>query len=283
MIAVTGATGHLGQLVIQNLLKKTPPSEVVALVRNPAKAEGLKKIGVSIRQADYDQTEGWDAALAGVKKLLLISSSEVGKRDTQHKVVLRAAKDAKVEHIAYTSLLKADTSSLLLAKEHLATEKAIKESGIPSTILRNSWYLENHTGNLASALQNGVIHGSAQDGKFSSATREDFALAAVAVLTGSGHTEKIYELAGDSSYTLNDLAAEVSKQTNKTVIYQDHSFEEHKKLLVSFGLPEFFAGVLANSDVGAAKGDLYSDSKDLANLIGRPTTSLADAIKKALR
>lgn len=282
MIAITGATGKLGQLVIQNLLKKTPASGIVAIVRNPAKAEDLKKLGVNIRQANYDQADSWASALSGVKKLLLISSSEVGKREAQHNTVIRAATEARVEHLAYTSILKADTSTLALAQEHLATEKAIKESGIPFTFLRNGWYLENHTETLAAAIENGALHGAAKDGRFSSASREDYALAAVAVLAGSRHTHKIYELAGDTSFSLKDLATEVSKQFHKSVTYQDHSLEDYKKLLISFGLPEPFADVLADADVGASKGGLHSESKDLKNLIGRPTTPLADAVKKAL-
>jgi NAD(P)H dehydrogenase (quinone) len=281
MIAVTGASGKLGQLTVQSLLKKVPASEVVALVRNPSKAENLKQLGVMVRRADYNEPESWGPALAGVKKLFLISSNELGKRHDQHVTVIRAAQKASIAHLVYSSILRADTSKLFLAKEHLATEISIRESNIPFTFLRNSWYLENHTENLAPALQYGAIHGAAKNGKFSSATREDYALAAVKVLTTEGHVGKIYELAGDYSFTLSELAEAVSKKANKPVVYQDHSFEEFKNILVQAGLPDAVASMLADSDVGASKGELYSDAMDLSKLMGRPTTRLAEAIEKA--
>jgi len=283
MIAVTGASGKLGQLTIESLLKKVPTSELVALVRNPAKAENLKQLGVTVRRADYNEPESWGPALAGVKKLFLISSNELGKRHEQHVTVIRAAQKANVSHLVYSSILRADTSTLFLAKEHLATEISIRESKVPFTFLRNSWYLENHTENLAPALQYGAIHGAAKNGKFSSATRADYALAAANVLTSEGHVGKIYELAGDHSFTLAELAEAVSKKANKPVVYQDRSFEEFKNILVQVGLPDAVASMLADSDVGASKGELYSDAKDLSKLIGRPTTKLAEAIEKALK
>ncbi|MBX3041584.1 MAG: SDR family oxidoreductase [Bdellovibrionaceae bacterium] len=283
MIAVTGASGKLGHWVIQHLLKKVPASQIVAIVRNPAKAEDLKKLGVSVRKGDYDQADSWSQALEGISRLLLISSSEVGKRHTQHETVIQAAKKAQVRHIAYTSILKADVSSLILAKEHLATEQSLRQSGIPFTLLRNGWYLENHTENLAPALEYGAIHGAAKDGKFSSASRSDFAQAAATVLTSEGHENKVYELAGDTSFTLSELADAVSKKANKSVSYQDHSFEDFKKILMQVGLPEGFAAILADSDVGASKGELHSDSKDLSKLINRPTTPLAEALQAAIK
>lgn len=283
MIAVTGASGKLGQLTIQSLLKKVPAADVVALVRNPAKAESLKQLGVTVRQADYNEPESWAKALTGVKKLLLISSNEIGKRHEQHQTVIREAQKANIAHLVYTSILRADTSTLFLAKEHLATEISIRESKIPFTFLRNSWYLENHTENLGAALQYGAIHGAAKNGKFSSASRADYALAAANVLTSDGHAGKIYELTGDNSFTLPELAEAVSKKANKPVVYQDHSFEEFKNILVQVGLPDAIAGMLADSDVGASKGELYSDVKDLSKLIGRPTTTLAEAIAYALK
>jgi NAD(P)H dehydrogenase (quinone) len=281
MIAVTGASGKLGQLTVQSLLKKVPASEVVALVRNPSKAENLKQLGVMVRRADYNEPESWGPALAGVKKLFLISSNELGKRHDQHVTVIRAAQKASIAHLVYSSILRADTSKLFLAKEHLATEISIRESNIPFTFLRNSWYLENHTENLAPALQYGAIHGAAASGKFSSAARADYALAAATVLTSEGHIGKIYELAGDHPFTLAELAEAVSKKASKPVVYQDHSFEEFKNILVQAGLPDAVASMLADSDVGASKGELYSDAMDLSKLMGRPTTRLAEAIEKA--
>lgn len=283
MIAVTGASGHLGHLVIKSLLKKTSASNIIAIVRNPSKAEDLKKLGVTIRKADYDQADNWESALEGVKKLLLISSSEVGKRTAQHTTVLNAARKVGLQQIAYTSILRADSSKLILAQEHLATEKLIRESGILFTILRNGWYLENHTENLAPALEHGAIHGAAKNGKFSSAARADYAEAAAIVLTSEGHTNKIYELAGDASFTLADLASVVSKKAGRPVAYRDDSFNDYKNFLVKVGVPDGFATVLADSDLGASKSELYSDSKDLSRLIGHPTTSLDEAVNQAIK
>lgn len=282
MIGVTGATGNLGKLVIKHLLEKTSGSNIVAFARNPEKAEDLKKLGIQVRNADYNKAETWKRALQGVDRLLLISSNEIGNRETQHEAVIEAAKEAGVPFIVYTSILRADFSSLGLSQEHLSTEKMIKKSGLSYTILRNGWYLENHTEHLTAALQFGVIQGAAKEGIFSSATRDDYALAAAIVLTVSGHENKTYELVGDKSFTLRGLASEVSRLSGKGVVYQDLSFEEFKNILVGVGIPEGFANVLSDSDVGASKGDLYSESKDLTNLIGRPTTTLEDAIRKAL-
>lgn len=282
MIAVTGASGKLGQLVIENLVKLTPPSKIIALVRDPGKAQALAQRGVQVRKADYEQAEPWPAALQGVEKLLLISSSEVGRREAQHRQVISAAKKAGVQHLAYTSILRADTSPLMLAQEHLATEEFIRESGLAFTLLRNGWYLENHTENLGPALQYGVINAAAQNGRFSSASRADFAEAAAKVLVGSGHANKIYELAGDQAFTLSELAAEVSGQSGKSIRYQSHSFEDYKNMLIGFGLPAGFAEILADSDRGAATGALESHSRDLHQLIGRATTSLSEAVHQAL-
>lgn len=283
MIAITGASGHLGQLVIQELLKMGPASQIVALVRNPTKAQNLRQLGVDVRTADYNNPQSLESALKGIKKLLLISSSEIGQRERQHLAVLSAAQTAGVPFVAYTSILKADTSILGLATEHLATEKTIKSSGLAFTLLRNGWYLENHSENLASALQHGVIFGAAKSGRFSSASRADYAAAAAVVLMSDAHNGKTYELAGDQSFTLQDLATEVSRLSGKAVTYQDLSFADYKKALLGFGLPEGFAHLLADSDVGAAAGHLESHSRDLTQLIGRPTTTLNTALTKALK
>ncbi len=282
MIVVTGASGKLGHHVIQGLLKILKPSEIVAAVRNPSKVTDLKALGVQVREADYEKSETLRSTLAGAQKVLLISSNDLGKRAIQHQAVINAAKSAGVSLLAYTSVLRANSSGLGLAKEHLDTERAILASGLPYVFLRNGWYLENHTENLASALQHGVIMGAAGKGRFASASREDYALAAVAVLTSSGQENKTYELAGDSSFTLADLAEEVSKRSGKKVVYKDMPAADYEKALVSFGLPPAMAHLLADSDTGASKGDLDSNSHDLSKLIGRATTSLAQAVQKAL-
>lgn len=283
MILVTGASGQLGQLVIESLLKKIPAQQIVATVRNPAKAENLKALGIQVRQADYNQPESWPKALEGVKKLLLISGSEIGARIQQHKVVIEAAiKYGKLDLLAYTSILHADKSPMILAQEHIATEKMIQESGIPYSILRNGWYTENYTGSVKSAVEHGAVFGAAEDGKIASASRQDYADAAAKVLTIE-HPQKIYELAGDSSYSLKDLAAEISKQTGKQIVYNNLSEQDYKGLLIKVGLPEGFAGVLAQSDASAAKGSLYDENHQLSHLIGRATTPMATTLAQSLK
>lgn len=282
MIAITGATGQLGRLVIQNLLTTVPASQIVAAVRSPAKAADLAALGVQVRQADYAQPATLEAAFQGVDKLLLISSSEVGQRAPQHAAVIAAAQKAGVKLLAYTSILRADSSPLGLAAEHKATEAALRASDIPFVLLRNGWYTENYTASVPAALQYGAVMGSAKDGRIASAARADYAAAAAAVLTKDGQAGQVYELAGDSAYTLSELAAEIAKQSGKPVVYNDLPEAAYAAALVQVGLPEGFAALLADSDVGASKGGLFDDGHQLSGLIGRPTTPLADVVKAAL-
>jgi len=279
MIAITGATGHLGQLTLTELLKTVPASQLVAIVRNPAKAETLAQQGVIVRQAEYGDQAALTAALEGVDKLLLISSSEVGQRAVQHRNVIDAAKAAGVKFIAYTSLLHADRSPLGLHVEHVDTEQYLAASGIPYALLRNGWYSENYLASAPAALAHGVFIGSAGEGKIASATRGDYAAAAAKVISSEGHAGKVYELAGDESWTLSELAAELSKQSGKPVVYQNLSEADFAAALKGAGLPEAFANLLADSDAGAAKGGLFDSSRTLSTLIGRPTTSIRDSIR----
>ncbi|HHA2248349.1 TPA: SDR family oxidoreductase [Enterobacter ludwigii] len=282
MIAITGATGQLGQLVIEQLLNTVPANQIVAIVRNPAKAEALSQQGITVRQGDYADESTLTSALKGVDKLLLISSSEVGQRATQHQNVVNAAKAAGVKFIAYTSLLHADKSPLGLHVEHVATEKALAESGIPYALLRNGWYTENYLASALPALEHGVFIGAAGEGKIASATRADYAAAAAKVISGDGHAGNVYELAGDHAWTLNELAAELSKQSGKNVAYQNMSEADFAAALKGVGLPAGLADMLADSDVGASKGGLFDDSHTLSKLIGRPTTPLSESIKAIL-
>lgn len=279
MIAITGATGHLGQLTLTELLKTVPASQLVAIVRNPAKAETLAQQGVIVRQAEYGDQAALTAALEGVDKLLLISSSEVGQRAIQHRNVIDAAKAAGVKFIAYTSLLHADRSPLGLHVEHVDTEQYLAASGIPYALLRNGWYSENYLASAPAALAHGVFIGSAGEGKIASATRSDYAAAAAKVISSEGHASKVYELAGDEAWTLSELAAELSKQSGKPVVYQNLSEADFATALKGAGLPEAFANLLADSDAGAAKGGLFDSSRMLSTLIGRPTTPICDSIR----
>ncbi|MEH3245456.1 SDR family oxidoreductase [Citrobacter freundii] len=279
MIAITGATGQLGQHVIESLLKTVPASQIVAIVRNPAKATALSQQGITVRQADYSDEAAFTTALQGIDKLLLISSSEVGQRAPQHRNVINAAKAAHVKFIAYTSLLHADTSPLGLADEHVATEQMLAESGIAYALLRNGWYTENYLASAPAALEHGVFIGAAGEGKIASATRADYAAAAARVISEDGHAGKTYELAGDAGWTQSQLAAELAKQSGKKVVYQNLSEADFAAALKGVGLPAGLADMLADSDTGASKGGLFDDSHTLSKLIGRPTTSLADSVK----
>ena len=278
-IGVTGATGQLGRLVVEKLKQKVAADSVVALVRNPEKAADLC---VEARAFDYTKPESLVASLKGIDKLLLISGNEIGQRLPQHKAVIEAAKQAGVKQITYTSILHADSSPLGLAGEHLGTEVAIKESGLTYTILRNGWYTENYTGSAKGAVGAGAFIGNAGDGKIASAARVDYAEAAAVVLAGEGHENKTYELAGDEAYTLTELAAEISRQTGKTVPYNNLTETQYADILKSFGLPVGLAEMLADSDTGASKGGLFDDSRALSKLIGRPTTPLAKVLAEAL-
>ncbi|AST67713.1 NAD(P)-dependent oxidoreductase [Kosakonia cowanii] len=282
MIALTGATGQLGQFVVEALLKTVPAKEIVAIVRNPAKAEALSKQGLIVRQGDYNDQAALTQALAGVEKLLLISSSEVGQRAAQHRNVINAAKAAGVKFIAYTSLLHADTSPLGLHVEHVETEKLLAESGIPFALLRNGWYSENYLASAPAALAHGVFIGAAGEGKIASATRADYAAAAARVISEEGHAGKVYELAGDSAWTLSELAALLSEASGKKVVYQNLSEADFAAALKGAGLPDGLAEMLADSDIGASKGGLFDDSQTLSKLIGRPTTSIADSVNDLL-
>lgn len=282
MIAITGATGQLGQHVIESLLNTVPASQIVAIVRNPAKAAALSQRGISVRQADYNDETAFTAALQDVEKLLLISSSEVGQRASQHRKVINAAKRAGVKFIAYTSLLHADRSPLGLHVEHVETEKMLAESSIPYALLRNGWYTENYLASAPAALEHGVFIGAAGEGRIASATRADYAAAAARVIGTEGHAGKVYELAGDESWTLSQLATELSKQSGKNVVYQNLSEADFAAALKGVGLPAGLADMLADSDTGASKGGLFDDSHTLSKLIGRPTTTLAHSIKGIL-
>lgn len=283
-ILITGAAGQLGRLVIAALQRRAPTVKLIGLVRDAAKARDLAEQGVELRVADYTDPQALASALVGVDKLLLISSSEVGQRTAQHRNVIEAAVAAGVKLIGYTSLLHADSSPMALALEHRETEALIRASGLPFTLLRNGWYSENYAMGVAAALEHGVVLGAAADGALSLAARRDYAEAAAVVMADdvARHAGKVYELAGDQAYTLADFAAEIARQADKPVRYQDLSEADYKAALIGVGLPEGFAALLAESDAKAAKGSLFESGQALSQLIGRPSTPLSETVSVAL-
>ncbi|MEQ5871841.1 SDR family oxidoreductase [Sagittula sp. NFXS13] len=281
---VTGASGQLGALVIDALLKTEAPESIGALVRRPEAAAPLEAKGVIVRLASYDEPEALKAAFDGVERLLLISSSEVGSRATQHQKVIDAAQAAGVGFVAYTSILEAKESPLtILPGEHVETEDALAASGLAYAVLRNGWYTENYAMGAPTAVALSALYGAAGDGRIASAARVDFAEAAAAVLTGElPASGTVFELAGDDSYTLDDFAAQISAITGKEVPYVNLSQSDYAGALKQAGLPDGLAEMLADSDNGASQGGLFSDDKTLSKLIGRPTTPWRDTLKAAL-
>lgn len=279
-LAVTGASGHLGGLVADRLLAHPSAPTVVALVRDADKAAALAQKGADVREADYADPQALETALAGVDTLLLVSSNAVGQRFAQHQNVIDAAVRAGVGRIVYTSAPHATTSALVLAPEHKATEEYLAASGVPFTVLRNNWYHENYADQIATARATGTLVGAAGDGRVASASRADYADAAVAVLTASGHEGQVYELAGDTAWTYDDLAAALSEAIGAPVSYQRVDGPTLVDLLKGAGLPEETAGFVAALDENIADGALADNaSGDLRRLIGRPTTPLVDVLR----
>lgn len=278
-IAITGATGQLGQLVIQALLKRVSADQIVALVRDQKKATALAEQGVELRHFDYDAPESLAPALQGIDKLLLISANEVGRRTPQHKAVIEAAQLAQVPYIAYTSLLRADTSPLGLAQEHRETEALIQASGLRYTLLRNNWYNENYLAGVEHNVASGKLFSATQNGPISSASRADYAEAAAEVLTTSGHEQKTYELAGSQSFTKTDLATYIAHAASKPVQYLEIDAESFAQGLTQAGLPEPVVNLITEADVETAHGAMFSDRTDLEQLIGRKTTTIQSQVE----
>lgn len=280
-IVVTAATGHLGGLVIDELLQRVPADQVVAVARNAEKAAPLADRGVEIRVANYNDPAALAKAFGAGDTVLLISGLEPNRLE-QHKAVIAAAKDAGVARIAYTGALGGPEADFDLAVDHRATEQAILDSGLTYTFLRNGWYNEVYTDQIAVQLEHGVV-GSAGDGRIASAARRDYAAAAAAVLAGDGHEKKAYELNGDANWSLTEYAAELSKQAGKDVAYNNVPAETHLQVLLGAGLPEAFAPILVDVDNAIERGRLAGRGSDLSRLIGRPTTPIADSIAAALK
>jgi NAD(P)H dehydrogenase (quinone) len=272
----------LGRHVLEALLERgVPAEEIVAAGRSVDKLADFAGRGLQVKPMDYADAGSVAAALKGARRVLLISGSEVGQRVQQHRTVIEAAKAEGVELLAYTSIANADTTAMKLADEHKATEALLRESGVPFVLLRNGWYLENYTEQLPGTLAQGALAGSAGEGKVSGAARVDYAHAAAAVLVADGQAGKVYELGGDDAFSMADLAAEISAATGKAIKYNDLPAEEYVGVLTGVGVPEAFAEILADSDLGIARGDLLVSTGDLRRLIGRPTTSLGQAVSSA--
>ncbi|MFD9025406.1 SDR family oxidoreductase [Streptomyces parvulus] len=281
-IVVTGATGHLGRLVVRQLLEKVPADQVTAVVRHRDRAADLAGQGVRLAVADYNAPETFDGLFAAGDRVLLISGNEFDKgRVQQHTVVIDAAKRAGVALLAYTSA----PSSLkaTLADDHRATEEVLVGSGVPYTLLRNGWYHENYTERLAPVLEHGAVVQAAGEGRISSASRADYAAAAVAVLTGEGHENKAYELGGDEAWGFAEYAAELSRQTGREIVYTPVSAEAYTGILTGAGLPAPLAAILAGVEASIEKGELIVTTGDLSRLTGRPATPLAEAVAAGLR
>ncbi|MFJ2112296.1 MULTISPECIES: SDR family oxidoreductase [unclassified Streptomyces] len=283
-IVVTGATGHLGRLTVEALLAADVPADGIAVVvRNKEKAAHLVALGVELRVADYNEPTTLKGAFRSGDRVLLVSGNEVGQRVAQHGAVIDAAKEAGVAQLAYTGVLGGPDADFLLATEHKATEQLILDSGLPYTFLRNGWYTENYTDNLAPVLEHGAVLANAGEGRVASASRADFAAAAAAVLTGAGHLNTAYELSGDTAWSLAEYAAELSRQTGRAIAYNNVPAETHLGILTGAGVPEAFAEILVDVDKAVERGLLAVTSGDLARLIGRPTTPLADTVAVALK
>ncbi|TGA92544.1 NAD(P)H-binding protein [Streptomyces sp. MZ04] len=283
-IVVTGATGKLGRLVIDGLLAAgVPAGQTAAVVRDKEKAAPLAARGVELRVADYNAPESLTGAFAAGDKVLLISGNEMGQRVAQHGAAIDAARAAGVALLAYTGVLGGPDADFDLAAEHKATERLILDSGLPYTFLRNGWYHENYTENLAPVLEHGAVVASAGEGRVASAARADYAAAAVAVLTGEGHQGKAYELSGDVAWSLSEYAAEIARQSGEDISYAHVPAEQNLANLTGAGVPERFAAILVDVDAAIERGLLAGMSGDLTRLIGRPTTPLADAVEAALK
>jgi NAD(P)H dehydrogenase (quinone) len=284
-IVITGATGQLGGLVIQNLLKTVSASEIVAVVRNVEKASALATLGVEIRQGDYLDPESLQKAFADADKLLFISSpdSDDTLRVVQHANVVKAARDAGVKHIAYTSYAFAEMSKIPLAQVHLATEHAIRTTNIPYTFLRNSLYTEVFVNPaLHASVEHGAVVTNTGAGRLNTVSREDLALAAAAVLIGEGHQNKTYSLVSGQTWSYDELSQIISEVSGKQVVHQSVSFDEEKHILLNAGLPEAIAVLMAGIYHAVSEGETSQTADDLQNLIGSPTP-LKVTVKQALQ
>ncbi|GAA1134760.1 NmrA family NAD(P)-binding protein [Nocardioides aquiterrae] len=278
-IVVTGATGHLGRLVVESLLDRgVDPAEVVATGRSVERLADLGERGVRVERLDFDDVPQDVPWLAAGDVVLLVSGSEVGRRVDQHAAVIGLAQRAGAARIVYTSAPAADDTALVLAPEHAATERVIRESGVPFTFLRNGWYTENYLPTFEQAAATGVVAGSAGDGRIASAPRADYAEAAAVVLAEPGHENAVYELSGDVAWSFDELAEAFAAALGREVAYQRLTSEQHRDVLLGAGLDEGTAGFVVALDQNAAEGLLAVTTGDLARLVGRPTVPMPQTV-----
>jgi NAD(P)H dehydrogenase (quinone) len=275
MIAVTGATGKLGRLVIEGLLALVPADQIIAAVRDPGKATDFAARGVDVRRADYDEPDTLLSALDRADRLLLISTNDPIHTVAQHTAVIDAAKQVGVSLLAYTSVV-------LETNPPRSTEPMIRASGLPFTLLRNSQYTGHYAPQIKQAIATGILAGSAGEGRTASATHADYAAAAVAVLTGEGHEDKVYELTGDVAWSFPELVDEVNKATGREIVYRNLSFEQHLDLVLAAGVPRLLAEVYVANHRAIAAGRFAATTPDLRDLIGRPTTTLTESVAAIL-
>ena len=280
-IVITGASGHLGRLVVDQLLAAgTPPEQIVATGRDLDKLADLAAKGVTVRRADFADPATLDDAFAGADALLLVSTTTVGDRFDNARTAIDAAQRVGVSRIVYTSMVNASTAKMTLAEAHRRTEDYLKQSGAAYTILRNGWYLENYTDQLPIIREYHTLMGSAGDGRVSAASRQDLAAAAVVVLTQDGHVGATYELGG-TPFTLTELAATISDVLGTQITYRDLPIPDYTGALAGAGLPSEMAAAVADADAGLARGELFTASEDLAKLIGRPAITPREAFQQA--
>ncbi|WP_462413659.1 SDR family oxidoreductase [Neobacillus sp. Marseille-QA0830] len=282
-ILVTGATGKLGSKVVETLLKSIPASDLAVSVRNPEKAEGLRARGVEVRKGDFDRPETLDTAFAGIDSLLIISAD--GDNETrirQHTDAVKAAERAGVKFIAYTSLANATESKNLMAPPHVATEAAIKKTGIPYSFLRNNWYLENEIGSIQGAIAGAPWVTSAVEGKVGWALQQDYADAAAAVLVGNGHENTVYELSGPL-LTQEELASALGSVLGKEIPVQQVSDEQYAEIMKGLGVPDFAIPIVVGIQESIRNGSLDVESNDFEKVLGRPVTPINEAMAQLVQ
>ena len=273
MYLVTGAAGHLGKAVINHLLTtyNVPANKIIAATRDVSKIADLAAKGVHVRSADFDHQENLVTAFEGATRLLLISTDamEPGKREVQHLKAVSAAEMAGVSHIVYTSIIKAATSAVSFASDHVNTEKFIAAAKIKGhTILRNNWYFENLFFSIPNALKSGTQYSAAGQSKIAHIARDDLARAAAAALASDKNERATYELSGGREYTTDQIAALVSKATSKPLAVVHVPVEGLVQGMLSHGLPEGMARMFASFDDAIAKGGMSGTAVDFKKLTG---------------